>query len=218
MKRLEEIGFLPVGTWRISSSELELSLHSMEELGPALYAFVVAGEVKYVGKTTQTLKQRLCFYRKPGKSQRTNIRVKAEIIAALGKVPTVEILGFHDPSPKKFGCFQLNLPAGLEDDIIAQLRPQWNGGRNQTAVTQREPAVVTDGQLESTPALRQLKSGVDALKPSFVVTIGKTYFRQGFLMYRSIMRVTLRGMVLRSLLKRQINQSRSMRMLIARLT
>jgi hypothetical protein len=101
----------------------------MADASPALYAFVESGEVMYVGKTKRHLKQRLYGYLKPGKSQRTNVRVRARVLETLNKGDDVEILGFHDPEAQKIGRFRLNMAAALEDDIIEQLNPEWNGGR-----------------------------------------------------------------------------------------
>jgi len=75
MKSLIDIGFQEIGSWSLQPGGLHLSLESMADAMPALYAFVASGEVKYVGKTKRHLKQRLYGYLKPGKSQRTNIRV-----------------------------------------------------------------------------------------------------------------------------------------------
>ena len=38
-----------------------------------LYAFVAQGEVKYIGKSTQTLSGRMNGYKHPGPTQSTNI-------------------------------------------------------------------------------------------------------------------------------------------------
>jgi excinuclease UvrABC nuclease subunit len=87
----------------------------MADASPALYAFVESGEVMYVGKTKRHLKQRLYGYLKPGKSQRTNVRVRARVLETLNKGDDVEILGFHDPEAQKIGRFRLNMAAALEN-------------------------------------------------------------------------------------------------------
>ncbi len=73
MNRLLEIGFQPAGHWLLEEDQLrfELARHSAQK--NILYAFVCDGEVKYVGKTTRTLAARMAGYKRPGKTQTTNI-------------------------------------------------------------------------------------------------------------------------------------------------
>ena len=55
MDELVEIGFERVGRWQLSDSGLDLSLDRMADVFPALYAFLVEGQIKYIGKTVQPL-------------------------------------------------------------------------------------------------------------------------------------------------------------------
>jgi len=129
MNKLIEIGFQHVGRWRLCESGLELCLDRMVDVSPAMYAFVVDGRVKYVGKTMRALGRRLYGYRNPGKSQRTNRRVRNEIVNTLRADQQVDVFAFADNTVQQIGTFRLNIPAALEDDVIAQLRPPWNGSR-----------------------------------------------------------------------------------------
>jgi hypothetical protein len=83
------------------------------------------------------------------------------------------------------GRFKVNLPAALEDDIIATLKPPWNGGResnpvNLADVTTTEESPREERRLAHPVPTRTVSAAGAALKPSFLVTIGKTYSRQGF--------------------------------------
>ena len=188
MKDLKNIGFEHVGRWHCSESGLQLSLKRLRDAAPALYAFVLRGEVMYVGKTKRTLGDRLYGYLKGSGTQRTNIRVQANILEALRDAESVDILGFRDPKPEFYGRFRLNLPAALEDDIIAQLDPPWNGGRDMSRTSgdnarPKEEEAHGPSLSQGSPKPRDsLKSKVPegGLRPSFIVTMGKTYFRQGF--------------------------------------
>ena len=46
----------------------------------------------------------------------------------LAEGKTVEVFALPDSGQHQFGGFHLNLAAGLEDAIIRDLQPPWNGG------------------------------------------------------------------------------------------
>lgn len=128
MNRLLNIGFARVGHWRLEGEELvfELSRYGTER--NILYAFVVNGEVKYVGKTVSQLSARMSGYRNPGPTQSTNINNNRRIHELLASGSAVEIFALPDKGLLSYGGFHLNIAAGLEDDIIRVLDPEWNGG------------------------------------------------------------------------------------------
>ncbi|MGV3614376.1 MAG: hypothetical protein ACO1SV_03480 [Fimbriimonas sp.] len=72
---LRDFGFEYSGHWSIANDRLRLTLDRNGDRTPALYAFVVDGEVRYVGKTANLLRARLQGYITPGPSQRTSLRV-----------------------------------------------------------------------------------------------------------------------------------------------
>ena len=190
MKDLLEIGFRVAGNWRLSRTGLKLTIDSMANASPALYAFVIRDEVKYVGKTLQPLQRRMYGYLKGSGTQITNIRVRGNILDALEAGEAVHILAFADSRNQRVGKFILNVAAGLEDDIIAQLRPQWNSAQKPIAVhgpqvvSLKKPllsaprAVAVRKPLPPARAPRAEPSSADM--PYFSVTIGQTYFRSGF--------------------------------------
>jgi len=126
--RLERIGFLRAGGWTLKDENLAFELSLMAGATHLLYAFVVGDDVKSVGKTTRTLKRRMRGYRKPSKTQRTNLRIHREIKRLLESGHTVDIFVLTNESPLQIGEFRVNLAASLEDDIIEKLDPEWNGG------------------------------------------------------------------------------------------
>lgn len=186
MQDLFDVGFEVVGSWRLSASGLDLTLERWNKVSPALYAFVLDGKVMYVGKTSRSLGNRLYGYLKGAGSQRTNIRVRGKILEALRSGQSIQILGFHNRRPLNVGRFKVNLPAGLEDDIIATLKPPWNGGLrelnpvNLADVTTTEESPPEERRLAHPLPTKTVSAAGAVLKPSFLVTIGKTYFRQGF--------------------------------------
>ena len=167
MNRLLEIGFQPVGHWLLDENSLLLELVRHTSHKNILYAFVSDGEVKYVGKTTRTLAARLAGYRTPSSTQATNLRNHHRIKASLASGAAVEILALPDNGQLRYGQFHLNLAAGLEDDIIRVVAPEWNG-----SVPEPEPATADAGDEDQ----RELPTVVG----SFTFTLQPTYFGRGF--------------------------------------
>jgi hypothetical protein len=167
MNQLLEIGFQTAGHWDLDGDRIRFDIVRHGSQNNILYAFVCDGEVKYVGKTTVSLSRRMRGYRSPGGRQSTNIKNNQLIREALLRGTAVEILALPDSGLLKFGPFQLNLAAGLEDDVIRLLQPEWNGG-------QKEPPE------EATQAANEPEEAREGtgLKTSFVLQ--PTYYRRGF--------------------------------------
>jgi len=127
MKRLTDIGFRNVGEWKIINEDVSPNLFSHANSANILYAFISDSEVLYVGKTTQTLQKRLYGYKKPGQTQITNIKGNKLLKELLAKGKSVNIYALPDDGLHHIGAFHLNLAAGLEDSIIATIKPKWNG-------------------------------------------------------------------------------------------
>jgi len=162
MNRLLDIGFQLVGHWCIGEDSLTFELRRHGTQMNILYAFVSDGEVMYVGKTVRTLNQRLTGYRNPVPSQSTNIRNNARIRDVLRSGAAVDILALPDNGLLHYGPFHLNLAAGLEDSIIAVLRPAWNTVQKKS----------TEAGLDSITSERTVEQ--------FSVTLQKTYWERGF--------------------------------------
>lgn len=98
----------------------------------ALYAFTSDGVVLYIGKTALSLEQRFAGYRLPGSTQSTNKKCHNEIRKLLSAGKKVQILALGGLTPLRWGEFELNIAAGLEDSLISELLPPWNGGKLRT--------------------------------------------------------------------------------------
>lgn len=171
MNRLIEIGFQQAGHWRLSGEKLAPDLARLATQKNILYAFISDGEVKYIGKTALTLAARMAGYRNPAESQTTNIRNNARIKRILAEGGSVEIYALPDNGLLHYGAFHLNLAAGLEDDLIRVIDPEWNGGRTEPIAD-----VVEEAQQAPAP-LEDLHDGV---KHSFTIVLHPTYYRTGF--------------------------------------
>ena len=164
MNRLLEIGFEKVGHWQASGGKLSLHLSRMESKRNILYAFVCDGEVKYIGKTKQRLASRMSGYRSPGATQSTNISNNARILEVLREGGAVDIFALPDDDLLHYGAFHLNLAAGLEDDLIRVLDPDWNGGSERVSPSFE-------------PQIEERRSESDE---EFNVILEATYYRTGF--------------------------------------
>ena len=124
--RLLEAGFRQVGHWELSGKQPVYSLHSHAGSSDVLYSFVVDGAVMYVGKTTMPLSRRMYGYQNPGPSQRTNIANHAHMLRALESGKRVEIYALVADHLTVHHGFRVSLAAGLEDDLVRQVKPPWN--------------------------------------------------------------------------------------------
>jgi hypothetical protein len=130
--RIKVIGFALAGCWKLSDNGLAFELNDLATAHNVLYAFVVDGEVMYVGKTVQPLRTRMAGYKTPGPTQSTNIKNNGKIREALAQGKRVEILMLPDNGLLHYGGFHVNLAAGLEDSLVRELMPPWNGGQKES--------------------------------------------------------------------------------------
>ncbi|MBW0158731.1 GIY-YIG nuclease family protein [Sedimentimonas flavescens] len=174
-------GFIVIGEWRVEGDQLTYQTQqpapSVEsaamEVSNALYAFVDKDTVLYVGKTSRSLKKRFKTYCRPGETQRTNLKNNANIREAIAKGARIEILAFTPVDLLRYGEFEINLAAGLEDSLIRLIDPPWNGGglgkaETESAALEAEAEVRTDDD-------RPLASPV-AL---FTFPLHATYYERG---------------------------------------
>lgn len=125
--KLKSIGFQKAGRWLNRSGTVDYELEdSLASSNNVLYAFIVDNSIKYVGKSTNTLKQRMQQYKTPGPTQSTNIENNANIKSELDLGKSVEIYAFVDLGLFSYGGFRINLAEGLETSIIEGLQPEWN--------------------------------------------------------------------------------------------
>ena len=126
LQRLKDAGFRHVGEWKLNTNELQCVLTNCEDAVNVLYAFECRGEILYIGKSVRSLAKRMYGYQNPGLSQLTNIDTNKLIREILGEHKIISIYAFVDSGKLLHGEFQVNLAAGLEDDLIDKLLPVWN--------------------------------------------------------------------------------------------
>lgn len=124
VERLLAAGFQEVGCWELNdASDLTHSIQLPRK--PGVYAFAIDGVVQYVGLASKSLHQRLGFYRRPGPSQRTNVRLSEIIRGHLGGGRTVQVLIAHPPDHHWNG-FRISGAEGLEAALISDFDLPWN--------------------------------------------------------------------------------------------
>jgi hypothetical protein len=178
------IGFVEVGEWVCDGDDLsylvnlntERVARALMNEPNALYAFQHNETILYIGKTTRSLQKRFRGYQRPGKTQRTNIRCNQKIKELLAGGHSVRILGFVPVTHFRYGDFEINLAAGLEDSLIRAINPPWNGGDRGSAISETEEREAAE---ERTPANPLHYQGNPARGRRFPFTLAKTYFSKG---------------------------------------
>jgi len=132
LNRLKDFGFELAGKWLLSGRDLKLQLdEAMGGKRDVLYAFVVDGTLRYIGKTAALLKARLQGYKTPpsvgDNGVSTNIKSHDHIVKALSDGSTVEIYILHGKAQQQYGEHVIRLAAGLENRLIGTFSPLWNG-------------------------------------------------------------------------------------------
>jgi hypothetical protein len=120
---LEKAGFVLVGEWLADGESIKLSVRP--EKGPAVYAFLLDGELVYIGKTESCMQSRMNGYRNGKRDQRTNIRIRGLIVELLKAGRRIQVLAAR-PEPLEWNGLPVNTVPGLESGLIAMLRPAWN--------------------------------------------------------------------------------------------
>jgi hypothetical protein len=120
------LGFEEVGRWFLDGNSVQFRLAKSENERNILYAFVVQGNVQYIGKSTMTLSGRMNGYRNPDPTQTTNINNNARIRELLQKGTPVQIFALVPEEKILYKGFPVNIAAGLEDNLLIRIRPPWN--------------------------------------------------------------------------------------------
>ena len=120
-------GFEAVGEWYLEDGDVKYRLSKYGGTRKILYAFVSDGQVLYIGKSVRSLSQRLNGYMKPGPTQSTNIKNHRNLQDVLQEGKKVKIFVFAPAEDEiVYRGIPLNLAAGLEDNLIAEIQPLWN--------------------------------------------------------------------------------------------
>lgn len=116
-------GFLHSATWRLTADILEIDQPLPKDEG--VYAFAKEGQILYVGVATMGLSKRIYFYRKPGSTQRTSLRIHGLLREQLASCPSIEILTAV-PDNHQWNGLPVHGGAGLELGLIKNYTLPWN--------------------------------------------------------------------------------------------
>ena len=125
LEMLLQLGFEQTGEWQLRFDQIYFHLERHGNERNILYAFVVDETIMYIGKSTQTLSQRMNGYKNPGSTQNTNIGNHAHIRRILEEKGRIMIYVFVQKEDVVYRGVKVNLSAGLEDNLNILLKPSW---------------------------------------------------------------------------------------------
>lgn len=192
---LLNLGFVDVGKWQPKSDSIAYdpdgtdasASEVMLDAPNALYAFVHGDQVVYIGKTTRSIRKRYVGYCRPGKTQATNQRCHRNIKAAIAKGVEIRIFVFTPITHLRYSDFEINLAAGLEDSLIREFDPPWNGrdkGHPMSEEAEREE--VEESEFGASDVVAVADSPPESrasgqARATFSVVLGATYYEKGIL-------------------------------------
>ena len=116
LEELIQFGFEPVTEWIMKGDKIGPRSFDWKDHGGWLYAFVVDGEVKYIGLTDRVLRSRMSDYSHINNSQTK--RLRGNIVTELMAGRAVRVFGWKQPDK--------NALIVEEDHLRAKYRPPWN--------------------------------------------------------------------------------------------
>ncbi|NJN83523.1 MAG: hypothetical protein HC802_15400, partial [Caldilineaceae bacterium] len=176
MKQLLDIGFTRVGGWHLVDDAPAVTLHSMGESVNVLFAFVAGGEVKYVGRSVQSLVRSLDRFQNPTDKLDEFAACRQQIADSLYAGVEVDIYILPERGLLQYGDFHVNLAAGLEESILATLQPEWNipPQESQRTITVESDGVVRGDAVSTRAVQPRARHALDERQepPKFSFAIG----------------------------------------------
>lgn len=195
MTVLLNLGFVDVGKWQPKGDSIAYNLDGagasasevLLDAPNALYAFVRDDQVVYIGKTVRSIRKRYVGYGRPGKTQATNQRCHRNIKAAIAEGTEIRIFVFTPVTHLRYSDFEINLAAGLEDSLIRDFDPPWNGkdrGHPISEDAEREEEEESEFGASDVVAVADAPAEPPAsgqAMATFSVVLGATYYEKGIL-------------------------------------
>ena len=189
---LLNLGFRDVAFWTLKEGRLKYEFdgerasqnEELFSINNVLYAFVEGDEVRYIGKTTQSLRSRFAGYCAPSVRQSTNIKNNNNLREIINRNIMPRIFVFTPISLLSYGDFPLNLAAGLEDSLVSRFAPAWNGpspGRRVTETAELEEEALNDNVTITTPDQPTPMPAAEPKHHTFTIILGPTYYNQGMI-------------------------------------
>lgn len=130
-KMLIGIGLEDVATWKVAGHDLKAvgdkgaRWRWISAKPGCLHAFCCGEKVLYIGRRDETLSRHFARLGNPSGGP-TDKSIGEAIRKLLSAGKDVRILVLVDEPPLCWGPFAVSLAAGIEDSLIAALRPPWN--------------------------------------------------------------------------------------------
>ena len=103
-----------------------LVLEDYRKVWNAVYAFVIDGEIVYIGVTTRGIDRRFTSYRNPGQRNVTDWKVCQGIKRNLEQGKKVETYVWYDKEPSQIGEFIVDRCRSFEQRLLGEAKPPWN--------------------------------------------------------------------------------------------
>jgi hypothetical protein len=124
VQALVEGQFSLIGCWQLDQAASLVLVGAAPDI-PGVYAFAMNGMAQYVGVASASLAKRLYFYRKPGPTQTTNVRMNTLLREELASGSCIDIY-VATPPALEWNGWSVSGPEGLEAGIIKTYVLHWN--------------------------------------------------------------------------------------------
>ncbi len=135
-RTLGDLGFELSAAFTLKGGNLELDVF-MHQREKGVYAFALGNDVKYIGETRLEFYRRVYFYKNPGPTQQTNIRVNGLLREGLESESSKTCEVWFLPEAKiESGSLRLRLGESWLEEVpdisvaervlITHLHPEWN--------------------------------------------------------------------------------------------
>jgi hypothetical protein len=121
-----ELGFAPAGHWILDNGRPFPHLESGRSDPAALYAFLLGGEVVFLGRVKSAFGGPIGNEGPLGMTHHHATDNDRRIISTLMAGDDIEILEFAPAEALEYHGWKVNVGAGLLDTLMAELKPAWN--------------------------------------------------------------------------------------------
>jgi len=123
---LLEVGFEPAGQWILDNGRPFPYLTAGRSNRAALYAFVLGGEVVFIGRVKAAFGGQMGADGPMGMTHHHTTDNDRRIISTLMTGDDLEILEFAPSETLEYRGWKVNTGAGLQDALVERIKPDWN--------------------------------------------------------------------------------------------
>ncbi|HEY3413699.1 MAG TPA: hypothetical protein VGM51_11695 [Armatimonadota bacterium] len=123
---LLDLGFVPAGQWILDNGRPFPHLLSGRSNRSALYAFVLSGEVVFIGRLKGAFGGQIGAEGPMGMTHHHATDNDRRIISTLMTGEDIEILEFAPDEAIEYRGWGVNIGAGILDALVERIKPDWN--------------------------------------------------------------------------------------------